>query len=473
MNTPDGPRNQAALIVIRGGTVVNATDSRQATVVIDGGRVTAVASPDAPLPDLGRPARTVDAQGCYVLPGGVDPHVHVATSLGEYRTADGHAEASVAALVGGTTTIVDFAIPDGDLSPLEAVDERIRLSAQARCSVALHGCVTQAFSGDLREQLAGMVERGIRSVKLFTTYRDAFMATEDQIFQVASFMRDAHGITYVHAEWDPLVFSLQADHEARHHAVAAEHHVMRPVTVETVAVRQVLTVAEALGAPVYFVHLSTAESLADVRAARARGLRAYAETCPHYLLLTDERYRSAAGPEFLCCPPLRDQAVRSRLMAAAVAGQIDTIGSDHCCFTREQKYRHSDVRQAPFGLPGVETRLPLMIDELVLRRSVPWPRLVDMLSTTPARLNGIYPAKGTIAPGSDADIVIIDPDRNRRGLHGRDLNMATDIEPYADHQPVAWPLWVISGGRVVVEDGKFADPGPGPGYLASQPVGPW
>lgn len=453
--------------------MVNATDSRQATVVLDGGRVAAVAAPDAPLAELGRPVRTIDARDCYVLPGGVDPHVHVATSLGEYRTADGHAEASIAALAGGTTTIVDFAIPDGDLSPLDAVDERIGLSAESRCSVALHGCVTQAFSGDLRQQLAGMVDRGVRSVKLFTTYRDAFMATDDQIFQVTSYMRDAQGITYVHAEWDPLVFSLQADYQARHQAVAAEHHDMRPVAVETVAVRQVLTVAEALSAPIYFVHLSTAESLADVRAARARGLRAYAETCPHYLLLTDETYRSAAGPEFLCCPPMREEAVRAQLMEAAVAGQIDTIGSDHCCFTREQKYRHADVRQAPFGLPGVETRLPLMIEELAVRRSVPWPRLVDMLSTTPARLNGIYPAKGIIAPGSDADIVIIDPGRNRRGLQRRDLHMPTDIEPYAGHPPVAWPLWVISGGRVAVQDGTFADPGPGPGYLASQPIALW
>lgn len=473
MSTSRRYRDHASPIVIQGGTVVNATDARQATVVIDGGRVTAVMAPDTPIPALGRPPRMIDARGCYVLPGGVDPHVHVATSLGEYRTADGHAEASVAALAGGTTTIVDFAIPDGELNPLQAVDERIRLAAEARCSVALHGCVTQAFSGDLRQQLAGMVKRGIRSVKLFTTYRDAFMATDDQVFQVASFMRDAQGITYVHAEWDPLVFSLQADYEARHQVVAAEHHQMRPVAVETVAVRQVLTVAEALGAPIYFVHLSAAESLADVRAARARGLRAYAETCPHYLLLTDETYRSAAGPEFVCCPPLRDRAVRSRLIEAAAAGGIDTIGSDHCCFTREQKYRHSDVRQAPFGLPGVETRVPLMIDELVLRRSVPWSQLVGMVSTTPARLNGIYPAKGTIAPGSDADIVIIDPDRNQRGLHGRDLHMATDIEPYAEHQPVAWPLWVICSGRVAVEDGTFADPGPGPGFLPSHQVGPW
>ncbi len=473
MRTPSGSGNHASPIVIQGGTVVNATDARQATVVIDGGRVTAVMAPDTPIPALGRPPRMIDARGCYVLPGGVDPHVHVATSLGEYRTADGHMEASIAALAGGTTTIIDFAIPDGELSPLQAVDERIRLAAEARCSVALHACVTQAFSGDLRQQLAGMVERGIRSVKLFTTYRDAFMATDDQVFQVASFMRDAQGITYVHAEWDPLVFSLQAAYEARHQVVAAEHHQMRPVAVETVAVRQVLTVAKALGAPVYFVHLSTAESLADVRAARARGLRVYAETCPHYLLLTDETYRSAAGPEFVCCPPLRDQAVRSQLIEAAVTGGIDTIGSDHCCFTREQKYRHSDVRQAPFGLPGVETRLPLMIDELVLRRSVPWSQLVGMVSTTPARLNGIYPAKGTIAPGSDADIVIIDPDRNRRGLHGRDLHMTTDIEPYAEHQPVAWPLWVICSGRIAVEDGTFADPGPGPGFLPSHQVGPW
>src|SRR5262249_27665701 len=153
-------------------------------------------------------ARVIDARGCFVLPGGVDPHVHVATSLGEYRTADGHAEASMAALVGGTTTIVDFAIPDDGMTPLEAADERIRLSAQARCAVVVHGCITQGFSGDLGPHLAGLVERGIRSVKVFTTYRDAFMATDDQIFGVLAGMRDAGGLTYVHAEWDPLVFSL-------------------------------------------------------------------------------------------------------------------------------------------------------------------------------------------------------------------------------------------------------------------------
>lgn len=464
---------QLSPVVIRGGTVVNAADCREATVVAQGGRITAMLAPDAPLPDLGQSVRVIDADGCRVLPGGVDPHVHVATSLGEYQTADGHAEASIAALVGGTTTMVDFAIPDDGLTPLEAADERIGLSASARCPVVLHGCVTQAFSGDVAAQLAGMVERGIRSVKVFTTYRDAFMATQDQIFQVLSGMRDAGGLTYVHAEWDPMVFRLQADHEASHRAVAAEHHVMRPVDVEVVAVRQVLTVAEALGAPVYFVHLSSPLSLAEVHAARARGLHAYAETCPHYLLLTDEKYRSAAGPEFLCCPPLREKGVTAQLMESAGAGRIDAIGSDHCCFTREQKYRREDVRQAPFGLPGVETRMPLMIDELAIRRSVPWPQVVDMLCATPARLNGVYPRKGIIAVGSDADIMIIDPERNRRSLRSRDLHMPTDIEPYADHEPVAWPLWVICGGRVVVDDGTFTDPGPGPGYLASDAVGPW
>lgn len=378
----------------------------------------------------------------------------------------------MAALVGGTTTMVDFAIPGDGMTPLEAADERIRLSAESRCPVVLHGCVTQAFTGDVGAQLAGLVERGIRSVKVFTTYRDGFMATDDQVFQVLSGMRDAHGLTYVHAEWDPLVFSLQAAHEACGRAVSAEHHAMRPAEVEIVAVRQVLTVAEALGAPVYFVHLSTPESVADVRAARGRGVRAYAETCPHYLLLTDEAYRSEAGPEFLCCPPLRAQDIRSALMEAVQAGHVDAIGSDHCCFTREQKYRHPDVRLAPFGLPGVETRFPLMIDELAVRRSVPWPRVVDMLCTTPARLNGIYPQKGTIAAGSDADIVIIDPRRNKRPLRGSDLHMLTDIQPYADHEAVAWPLWVISGGRVVVNEGAFTDPGPGPGYLASGAIVP-
>jgi dihydropyrimidinase len=473
MSTPDAGPAQLPAVVIKGGTVVNAADCRDATVVAQDGQITAILAPDAPLPDLGQETKIIDAAGCQVLPGGVDPHVHVATSLGEYQTADGHADASIAALVGGTTTMVDFAIPDGGLSPLEAVDGRIRLAASARCHVVLHGCVTQAFSGDVAAQLAGMVERGIRTVKVFTTYRDAFMATDDQIFQVLCSMRDAGGLTYVHAEWDPLVFRLQADHEARHRSVSAEHHVMRPVDVEVVAVRQVLTVAEALGAPVYFVHLSSPLSLADVRAARGRGLHAYAETCPHYLLLTDEKYRSPAGPEYLCCPPLRGKAVTAQLMESAGAGQIDTIGSDHCCFTREQKYRRQDVRQAPFGLPGVETRMPLMIDELAVRRSVPWPQVVGMLCATPARLNGIYPRKGTIAVGSDADIVIIDPQRNRRSLRSSDMHMPTDIEPYADHEPVAWPLWVISSGRVVVNDGTFADPGPGPGYLASDAVGPW
>jgi len=458
-------RTESSLLFIRDGVVVTATDALPATVVVEDGRVRALQAPSADLPDESD-ARTIDASGCYVLPGGVDPHVHVATSLGEYTTADGYAEASLAALAGGTTTLVDFAISDGRLSPREEAERRIQGAAGARCSVALHGCVTQAFPGDVSGELSALRDLGIYTVKLFTTYRDAFMATPDQMYAVLSWLRDEAGLTYVHAEWDPMVHHLLVDRQRSGRAVPAEHPSVRPPESEVVAVRHVLAMAEELHAPVYFVHLSTPRALRDVREARTRGASAYAETCTHYLTLTEAAYAQPSGAEFVCCPPLRDAETVAQLVAATNMGEVDAIGSDHCCFTQEQKYRHADdLAQMPYGLPGIEARLPVILDELVVRGKLSWSRAVDLLSATPARLNGLYPRKGTIAPGSDADIVIIDPRRNHRSLTVADLHMPTDVAPYAEHQPVAWPLWVIVGGKVAVEEGRLSDPGPGMGYM--------
>lgn len=458
-------------LAILGGTVVTASEAVPASVLVRDGVVAAILKAGTPLPSIEPAPRVLDATGCYVIPGGVDPHVHVATNLGEYQTADDYQQASIAALIGGTTTLVDFAIPDPGASPLDSADQRIAQAASARCRVALHGCVTSTASGGLDDQLAGFIDRGIRSVKLFTTYHDSFMATDHQILSVLSSLRDSGGLTYVHAEWDPLVSRLQSAAQAGSGAGASKLHRMRPVEAELVAVRQVLAAAEALGAPVYFVHLSVPDAVCQLSAARARGVAAFAETCPHYLFLSDAEYETDHAADVVCCPPLRDQALQSSLLQVVADEQVDAIGSDHCCFTREQKRRHADdVQQMPYGLPGVEVRVPLTIHELVVGGLVPWSRAVDLLATMPARLNGIFPKKGTIAVGSDADIVVLDPNRNRHGLTAPDLHMPTDVAPYAAHDPIAWPLWVIAEGVMVVDEGRFQDPGPGAGFLPSGPI---
>lgn len=456
-------------LVVQGGTLVNDGWSGPATVCASQGRISHVLDPHQPLPPTSSETRQVDATGQLVVPGGVDPHTHIGMSLGEHTTRDGYPEATTAALWGGTTTVVDFAIPAPGQSPWEPLVQRREAAAGGRCDAALHGCVTD-WTDDTPEQLRAMAEAGVRTVKLFTTYRDVVMAEPSTVLRVIEQLRRLGGLAYVHAEANHLIEDCQERMSGQGRVSAAHHAGTRPELAETSAVQQVLATAERLDAPVYFVHQSTPDSIDLVRDARRRGIRAYTETCPHYLALTSNAYAGPAPELFVCCPPLRDRATVAGVVDRALARGVETVGSDHCCYDTAQKASGSrDVRIMPNGLPGVETRVPVLFTELVHRRGLGVERFVALMSSNAARLNGIYPRKGVIAPGADADLVVLDPNETRT-VRAAELHMATDYSPYEGRRLLGWPVTVVSGGRVVVSEGTFHDPGPVGRALDAAPI---
>jgi dihydropyrimidinase len=454
-------------LVIEGGMVVTDSWTRPAAVVIAGGRVDAIVD-DAKARAVDAVQR-IDATGRLVIPGGVDPHCHIGIAVGAYTTLDTYETASLAALAGGTTTIVDFAIPAPGEDPLAALDERLRLAAGARCDYAEHGCIISRET-DIPATVRALADRGVRTVKLFTTYRGILMVDTGTIEAVMTALGDVGGLTYVHAEANDAVEAAQASAEAAGRIGAGGHAGTRPEEAEDRAVADVLAAAERVGAPVYFVHQSTPRAIEQVQEAQRRGIAAFTESCPHYLTLDDTKYDGPNPERWVCCPPLRPRLTVAALAERASAGLVDAVGSDNCCYdTHQKRDRADDVREMPNGLPGVETRLPIVFDRFVAHGSMKPERLVAMVSATPARLNGLYPRKGTIAVGSDADIAIIDPAETRT-MTAAELHMPTDYSPYEGQSVTGWPTTVISRGRVVVDRGSIIDPGPVGEFLPSAPI---
>ncbi len=461
--------NSSPDLLVVGGLVVNDDWSAPATVVVRDGRIAQVIAAGEPVPPISDGTRVVDATGHLVLPGGVDPHTHIGMSLGDYTTRDGYLEATTAALWGGTTTVVDFAIPTAGQSPLEAVLERREAAALGVCDAALHACVVD-WDDSVPGQLREMAELGVRTVKLFTTYRDVVMADPGTVVRVMESLRTLGGMAYVHAEANHLVESDQDKAVSAGRIDASGHAHTRSELAEVTAVREVLSSAAALDVPVYFVHQSTPEAISEVRRARARGVRAYTETCPHYLTLDDSAYQSESPELYVCCPPLRSASTVAGVVRRALAREVDTIGSDHCCYSLEQKRAdRSDVRIMPNGMPGVETRMPVIFTELVRRRRLPLERFVALTAANPARLNGIHPQKGVIAPGSDADLLIIDPTETRT-VTAAELHMATDYSPYEGKSLSGWPSTVIVRGEVLLHQGALHVAGHHGKALESEPL---
>ncbi|WP_415855529.1 dihydroorotase [Sinomonas sp. G460-2] len=469
-------------LVISHGLVVNSFGSQAAHVVVNGGRVTALVDASEPVPPA---ERLVDAAGRVVIPGGVDAHCHVAQVTGRFRTLDDYAVTTAAALWGGTTTILDFGIPrDASETPLEAATNKLALAREARCDVALHGSVV-AWDETVPAQLEELASLGIRSVKLYMTNRGTTMADDDTVLKVMREMVRLDGLTYIHAEHDAMIADCTREH-ADAGQIGIEHlHETRPELAEEASVREVLAMAEYTGAPAYFVHQSTPGAVDLVAEARARGLAVHSETCPHYLVLDDGVYASRFPEWFACCPPMRSRETVAALRERFAEGSVHTVSSDHSCYDLAQKReRTDDVRNMPHGLPGVETRMPVAFTALAealggnaLAFGSPGAddggspaaaagsagaglleRFVELFSAAPARINGL-PGKGVIAPGHDADLVVFDPAESRT-VDGGALHMGTDFSPFDGRELRGWPQAVVAGGRVVLDEHGFHDPGP-------------
>ncbi len=446
-------------LVISGGTVVTATQTIRSDVRVEDGRITHVG------PDLSTDKATqIDAAGCFVLPGGVDVHTHFDLTVNGLKVSDGFRDGTMAALCGGTTTIVEHpGFPeDGSLfTPL--ADARTNALHNAVTDYGVHGVVSQV-NGNTPEDLATLAHGGVPSVKVYTTYDGRL--NDDQLTTVLSSMGRENGLVTVHAENHAAIAELTKSLRARKELSPRSHPASRPGWCEAEAIQGLITLAKAAGnAPLYIVHLSTRAGLEHIRKARSEGLPVYAETCPQYLLLTDERYERPTNEalQYVMAPPLRTGEDCEALWEGLADGTIDTVATDHCCFSLQQKLDRGsrDIFACPGGIPGAETRLPLLWSEGVQKNRLTMNRFVELVSTAPARIMGLSPLKGDIAPGADADLVIFDPHATRI-LSPETLAHPADYTPFAGMEVSGWPRTVLLRGMVGAQDGTFVgQPGMG------------
>jgi dihydropyrimidinase len=456
-------------IVITGGTVADAGGSGIADLGIKDGRIAAIGRSGTLTA-----SRHIDAAGMVVVPGGVDPHVHSATSLGEFDTLDTFEMSTTAAAWGGTTTIVDFAIPQpaGAVSPSECAEQRMELARDAVVDVAFHACITRGDERSIQD-IKALSQRGLTTVKVFTIYKDLVMLSLDEIYACMRATAAVNGMLLVHAESPHLIDPLRESFVRQGQTSADKHAISRPLDSELDMVRTVIDMLRATGCRGYIVHVSTPEAAIAIADARMQGVQVWAETCPHYVLLDDHLYSEDKGELYICSPPIRPLNIARRLWDLVCAGFIDVWGSDHCCYDSTQKLKYrGDFSRVPNGLPGIEVRAPLLFSEGVVKGRMSLERFVALTSTNPARMNGLFPKKGSFAIGADADVAIYDPKRQLH-LHSDDLHMATDYTPFEGYAVTGWPRTVLAKGRVLVDEMEFlGEAGWGQILAASQPIAP-
>lgn len=444
--------------VIRNGTVVTAADSFICDVGIRDGRIAALST------GLGDDAaQIIDATGRYVLPGGIDSHVHLAQPAANGITmADDFESGTRSALFGGNTTVMPFCVqPKG--GAIRTALEGYHALQEGRCftDVSFHLIVSDPTPDVLGQELPAAFENGYKSFKVFMTYEDMRL-NDAQLLQVFDVAR-AHGATVmIHCENEDAIRYLVEKHEAAGQVRPSAHASTRPVAVEREATHRALTLAEVVDIPIVIVHVSNGAALHEIERARARGMRVTAETCPQYLTLTEEDLHAMdwEGAKFVCSPPPRDRAEQENCWRGLQTGSFELFSSDHCPFRYDSANGKLNprgkvnFRYVPNGIPGIETRMPILFSEGVVKGRIDINRFVQVTSTNHAKTYGLYPRKGTIAIGSDADIAIWDPSVTRTIRHA-DLHDASDYSPYEGMEITGWPVMVMLRGQVMIADGQL------------------
>jgi dihydropyrimidinase len=439
--------------LVTNGTIVTADQATRADVLIEDDRIVEIAPSIAPLAD-----HTIDANGKLVLPGGIDVHTHLDMPIDGISSSDDFESGTVAAACGGTTSIIDFATQSKGQSLRQALDTWMgKADGKAAIDYGFHLIVTD-LTDEVETEMAALVGEGIPSFKLFMAYPGTLMLDDGAIFRALLRTRESGGQVSIHAENGHVIDVLVKRALAAGGTAPRFHAVTRPAGAEAEAVHRAIALAEMAGAPVYLVHLSTAQAAEEVGAAKKRGLRVFGETCPQYLLLSEERYREPgfAAAAYVMSPPLRTTADQDRLWRALSAGELDVVATDHCPFMMkgQKELGLGDFSKIPNGAPGIEFRMSLLYDSGVRGGRLSLTRFVEVTSTAPARLFGLYPRKGTIAPGSDADLVIFDPNRTAR-ISAATHHMRVDYNPYEGREVAGIAETVLSRGRTIVEHGRF------------------
>ncbi len=437
-------------LLIQGGALVTPQGIIEADLLAQGERIKAIGR-DLP---TAHDTRVIEAAGCYVLPGVIDSHTHVALDTGLYRTADDWFTGTRAAACGGVTTVVDFVTQFPGQTLHQAVEARLAEASGAVIDYGFHVMVTDLPPG--REgELAELVEMGMPSVKLYTTYRPNYYATDGTILRLMEACADLGLLPLVHCENDSLVATRTEALVAAGEIGWRYHGHSRPALAEQEAIRRVLFLAEAAGCPVHICHCSTARSVALVAEARDEGQIATCETGPQYLLLDNSAYEGPEPWRYILQPPLRAPDETARLWATVEAGMVDTIITDHCDYTKEQKTAQDDFTQTPGGLPGMETLLPLMYTHGAAGGRLTLPQLVELLSANPARLWGLWPRKGALLPGADADFVIYDP-QPEGAIAAGSLHHLAGYTPYEGMSVQGRVRATVSRGQVIYRQGRFS-----------------
>jgi dihydropyrimidinase len=446
---------------ITGGTVVTAEGTLDADVVIEGEKIAAVLARDSALArdaaSIAGEYETIDATGLYVIPGGIDAHTHLEMPFGGTFSADTFSTGTVAAAWGGTTTIIDFAVQAKGTSLLATLD-KWHSKADGNCAIdyGFHMIVSDVNDTSLKEMEA-CIRAGVTSFKMFMAYPGVFYATDGEILLAMQQAARTGATIMMHAENGIAIDQLVAQAIADGRTDPVHHGLTRPPELEGEATNRAITLAKIADCPLYIVHLSAAHALTAVAAARDAGQNVFAETCPQYLYLTlqDLARPDFEGAKFVASPPLRTPDHAAALWCGLRTNDLSVVSTDHCpfCFREQKELGRGDFSKIPNGIPGVEHRMDLL-HQGVVAGEITLERWVETCSTTPARMFGLYPRKGVIAPGADADIVIYDP-AARQTLGVGTAHMNVDYSAYEGMEITGKVAVTLSRGRVVVADGEF------------------
>ncbi|MBB5936258.1 dihydropyrimidinase [Streptomyces zagrosensis] len=443
--------------VIRGGLLVTAADETYADVLIEDGRVAAIAAPGTAYARSWTAERLLDAHGKYVIPGGVDAHTHLEFPFGGTFSSDTFASGTSAAAWGGTTTIVDFAVQTKGHALREGLDAW-HAKAQGNCAIdyAFHMILADVNDGSLKE-MDLLVAEGVTSFKLFMAYPGVFYSDDGQILRAMQRGARNGALIMMHAENGIAIDVLVEQALAAGRTDPRSHGEVRKTLLEAEATHRAIALSRVAGCPLYVVHVSAAEALAELTRARDEGLPVFGETCPQYLFLSTDNLAEPGfeGAKYVCSTPLRPREHQAALWRGLRTDDLQVVSTDHCpfCFVGQKELGRGDFSKIPNGLPGVENRMDLLhqgvLDGHISRR-----RWIDIACAAPARMFGLYPRKGTIAPGSDADIVIYDP-AVRQVLSATTHHMSVDYSAYEGRQLTGRAETVLSRGEIVIDQRTF------------------
>ena len=447
-------------VLIKNGNVVTAVDNYNADILIEDDKISVIGAKLSMEAD-----RTIDASGKLVIPGGIDPHTHMELPFGGTSASDDFRTGTIAAAHGGTTTIIDFAVQYHGESLIQAVDNwHNKAEGKTAIDYGFH-LITTDLPDERVPEMRTLINEGVMSFKLFMAYPGVFLADDATIFRAMKNASKWGGLVCMHAE-NGIVINEIIKHALAEGKTAPKYHALtRPTKAEAEGVHRAIAIAEMADAPVYIVHLSCADALEEVREARDNGLPAYAETCPQYLFLDYSLYEREGfeGAKWVMTPPLREKWNQEKLWQGLQGNDLQVISTDHCpfCMKEQKELGRDDFTRIPNGGPGVEHRMSLIYNGGVVGGKISLNRFVELTSTSAAKLFGLFPRKGTIAIGSDADIVIFDPNQEQT-LSVATHHMNVDYSAYEGMTVRGVTTTVLSRGRVIIEDGKYTGkPGDG------------